>query len=39
MDIEIKFEGERIVPYMHGNEITMDVSPLIVAEKPPATDV
>ena len=30
MDIEIKFEGERIVPYMHGNEITMDVSPFLI---------
>jgi len=30
MDIEIKFEEERIVPYMHGNEITMDVSPFLI---------
>jgi ribosomal protein S12 methylthiotransferase accessory factor len=30
MNIDIKFEGERIVPYMHGQEITMDVSPFII---------
>ena len=30
MNIEIKFEGHRIVPYMNGTEITMDVSPFLI---------
>ena len=30
MNIDIKFEGQRIVPYMQGQEITMDVSPFII---------
>ncbi len=30
MDIEIKFENGRIVPYMGHQEITMDVSPFLI---------
>lgn len=30
MKIDIKFEGSRIVPYMNGQEITMDVSPFLI---------
>ncbi len=30
MNIEIKFENERIVPYLGQQEITMDVSPFLI---------